>query len=114
MQDDEGNVREMTRTERKFFKGVTIEAGTDDGRSENFYSQRSYDTPRRTYASSNIFARIVDSFLLALLRGNRLAKVAMILIGIAFAALMFFVAIPVLFILLAIGLALLALAKISR
>ena len=67
-----------------------------------------------TAIGSNIFTRAVGSFIRALLNGNRLAQIAAILIGIAFAALMFFVALPILFVLLAIGFALLALAKITR
>ena len=120
-ENTEGNVREMTRTEKTFFNGVTIDAGSADGQAheENFRSQRrGYDYGVRgtyvSYGGSNIFTRAVGSFIRALLNGNRLAQIAAILIGIAFAALMFFVALPILFVLLAIGFALLALAKITR
>lgn len=117
-ENTEGNVREMTRTEEAFFNGVTIEAGSADGRSdETFRSQRREYATRGTYINftgSNIFTRAIGSFIRALLNGNRLAQIAAILIGIAFAALMFFVALPILFILLAIGFALLALAKITK
>ena len=119
--NSEGNVREMTHTEKNFFNGVTIDAGSTDGRAsdENFREQRrNYDyNTRRTYVSfggTSLFSRAVGSFIRALLNGNRLAQIAAILIGIAFAALMFFVALPILFILLAIGIALLVLAKLSR
>lgn len=121
MQDNDGNVREMTRTEKNFFRGVTIDAGSaeSDSSKENF---RAYDKTysyqtRRTYVSyggSSIFTRLIGSFLTALLKGNRLAQIAALLIGLAFGALMFFVAVPILFVVLAIGLALLAFAKISR
>ena len=119
--NSEGNVREMTHTEKNFFNGVTIDAGSTDGRAsdENFREQRrNYDyNTRRTYVSfggTSLFSRAVGSFIRALLNGNRLAQIAAILISIAFAALMFFVALPILFILLAIGIALLVLAKLSR
>ena len=123
-ENTEGNVREMTRTEKTFFDGVTIDAGATDstGRrvdEEDFRShRRNYNySARGTYVNvtgSNIFARAIGSFLRALMNGNRLAQIAAVLIGVAFGALMFFVALPILFVLLAIGLALLALAKFTR
>ena len=109
--NSEGNVREMTHTEKNFFNGVTIDAGSTNGRAndETFREQRrNYDyATRRAYVNfggSSLFSRAVGSFIRALLNGSR----------IAFAALMFFVALPILFILLAIGIALLVLAKFSR
>ena len=120
-ENTEGNVREMTRTEKNYFNGVTIDAGSTDGYKgeENFHEQsRNHEyTTRRTYinfGSSSFLSRAVGSFIRALLNGNRLAQIAAILIGIAFAALMFFIALPILFFLLAIGIALLVLAKFSR
>ena len=118
-ENTEGNVREMTRTEKNFFNGVTIDVGSENERSEeNRSQQRSYNYgAQKTYVSfggSNIFTRAIGSFIRALLNGNRLAQVAAVLIGFAFAALMFFVALPIIFITLAIGIGLFALAKISR
>ena len=119
-QNNDGNVREMTRTEKKFFNGVTIDADSTDGRyyEEDFRSQRrSYNSnTRKTYVidSSNIFTRLIGSFIRGIINGNLLARVAAILIGIAFAALMFFIALPILFVILAIGIALLVFARISR
>lgn len=115
----EGNVREMTRTEKNLFDGVTIDAGSTDGREDDFREQkRTYDySTRRTYinfGSTSLLSRVVGSFIRALMDGNRLAKIAAILIGIAFAALMFFVALPILFVMLAIGIALIVLAKFLR
>ena len=120
-ENTEGNVRELTRTEKNFYRGVTIDAGEDSGRinDEAFRGQRrsSEFNTRRTYINfddTNILGRAVGSFVRALLNGSRLAQIAAILIGIAFAALMFFIALPILFVLLAIGIALLVLAKILR
>ena len=117
----EGNVREMTRTEKNFFNGVTIDADSTGSRSseENYRSYRrgNEQFARGTYINfggSNIFTRAISSFVRALFNGNRLAQIAAILIFVAFTTLMLFVALPILFILLAIGLALLALARISR
>ena len=118
-ENTEGNVREMTRTEKNFFRGVTIDAGsTGDNSEENFSQRRGYDySTRRTYINfddSNIFVRALGSFIRALINGSRLAQIAMILIGVAFGALMFFIALPILFVLLAIGIALFIFSKISR
>lgn len=117
MQNNEGNVREMTRTEKKFFNGVTIDADSTEGNGskENFQNDRQ-NTRYKTYVvdNSNIFTRLVGSFIRALINGNRLAQIAALLIGVAFGALMFFVALPILFFLIAVGLALFALAKILR
>ena len=54
-ENSEGNVRELTRTEKNFFNGVTIDADSQEGRSseENFRRQgRTYDfSTRRTYVN---------------------------------------------------------------
>lgn len=117
-ENTEGNVREMTNTEKTFFNGVTIDANGENERSEdNFSQKRKYYGARGTYVSfggSNIFTRAIGSFIRALLGGNRLAQVAAVLIGFALAALMFFVALPIIFITLAVGIGLLVLAKLSR
>ena len=117
----EGNVREMTRTEKNFFDGVTIDADSTDGqaREENPREhKKNYDySSRRTYinyGTSSFLSRLAGSFVRALFNGNRLAQIAAILIGVAFAALIFFVALPILFVLLAIGIALMVLARILR
>ena len=116
----EGNVREMTRTEKNFFNGVTIDADSTGSRSseENYRTyNRGEQSARGTYinfSGSNIFTRAIGSFIRAIFNGNRLAQVAAALIFLAFTALMLFVALPILFVLLAIGLALLALSRISR
>ena len=120
-ENTEGNVRELTRTEKNFFDGLTIDAGlTGEQTEETAHNQqrRNYNySARGTYINftdSNIFTRAVGSFVRALINGNRLAQIAAILIGVAFAALMFFIALPILFVLLAIGITLLVIAKILR
>ena len=117
----EGNVREMTRTEKNLFNGVTIDAGSTGERAnnENFREQgRNYEyTTRRTYinfGNTSFLGRLVGSFIRGLINGNRLAQIAAILIGVAFAGLMFFVALPILFVMLAIGIALIVLSKFLR
>ena len=111
-ENSEGNVREMTRTEKNFFNGVTIDAdtGEEEFRRDNFKTRRAYVN----FSGSNIFTRMLGSFARALFNGNRLAQIAATLILIAFGALTFFIALPVLFVLLALGFALLAFAKFLR
>lgn len=108
-ENSEGNVREMTRTEKNFFDGVTIDANTgeEESRRENFRTRRAYVSS----SESSIFSRIIGSFVRALFNGNRLAQIAATLILVAFGALTFFIALPILFVLLALGLAFLAFAK---
>lgn len=111
-ENSEGNVREMTRTEKNFFDGVTIDADTGEEtfRGNNFRTRRTYIN----FESPNIFARAVGSFIRALLNGNRLAQIAATLIFVALGALMFFVALPIIFVLLALGIAFFALTKILK
>lgn len=120
-ENTEGNVREMTRTEKNFFKGMTIDADSADSQSseENFReNRRSHEFRTRTtyvnFGGSNIFSRLIGSFVRAILNGNRLAQIAATLIFVAFALLMFVVALPIMFVMLAAGIALLVFAKISR
>lgn len=117
MENNDGNVREMTRTEKNFYRGVTIDAGsTRGGASEENFRENNFQKKRVyvSYGGSNIFTRLIGAFFSALLKGNRLAQLGALLIGIAFGALMFFVALPILFVLLAIGIAFVTWAKISR
>ena len=111
-ENSEGNVREMTRTEKNFFDGVTIDANTGEEtfRGNNFRTRRAYVN----FDSPNIFARAIGSFLRALMNGNRLAQIAATLIFVALGALMFFVALPIIFVLLALGIAFFALTKFLR
>lgn len=114
MTEEEGKFRVMTRAEKNFFNGVTIDVGEE----ENYRQQRNFNYgTRRTYTSfggSNLFTRAIGSFVRAVLNGNRLARVAAVLIGLSFAALIFFVALPIIFITLAIGIGLLVLSRLSR
>lgn len=105
-----GNVREMTRTERNFYNGLTIDLSEPENNSRN----KNYN---RTYINLNgggFFSRIFEKFIVGLLNNNLLAKIAGILIFVAFAALMFFIALPILFFILALGIALLIYARLKR
>jgi len=122
----EGNVREMTNAEKISYDGVTIDTGeTSEQNSTNSYTHRTNNKSnysayknfsRRTiYTSSQgIFSRLIDKILFGLMNNDLVVKIAVTLIGVALAALMFFVAIPILFLILATGIALFAFSKLGR
>ncbi len=116
----EGNVREMTNIEKKFFDGVTIDAGTDEnnssGSNQGSY-RRTYKTNSRrtfyTYSSPGILSKLFGKLIDGLINNSKIAKIAATLIVVALSALAFFIAVPVLFVMLAVGIALLTVAKIG-
>ena len=110
-----GNLREMTRTEKNFFRGETIDIGSDGRRDENFRGQ-TYES-RRTYINFNgggFFSRATSWLLREFLGGNKLVRVAVTLIVVALAALTLFVALPIIFVILAAGIVLFALLNKFR
>ena len=110
-----GNLREMTRTEKNFFRGETIDIGSDGRRDENFRGQ-TYES-RRTYINFNgggFFSRATSWLLREFLGGNKLVRVAVTLIVVALAALTLFVALPIIFMILAAGIVLFALLNKFR
>lgn len=117
----EGNVREMSSIEKNFYDGVTIDTGeTEDKNSANsnsYGNRNNYRfSQRKIYISNDtgFFSRLLGKLLSGLLNNSLLSKIAVTLIALAFAALMFFVALPVLFVLLATGIALFAFSKLGR
>ena len=127
----EGNVREMTNSEKNFYDGVTIDTGeTADETAEknsansnpNCYRQKTnykpnYNYSRRTFytsSSSSIFSQLLGKLITGLMNNELLAKIAVTLIAVAISALMFFVALPILFLILAIGIALFVISKFGR
>jgi len=114
----EGNVREMSSLEKNFYDGVTIDTGNaEEKNSSNSYRNNNYRfSQRKIYISNDtgIFSRFLGKLLSGLLNNSLLSKIAVTLIALAFGALMFFVALPVLFVLLATGIALFAFSKLGR
>ena len=103
----EGNVREMTNAEKNSYTRKT--------NSNSNYSAYKNFSRRTIYTSSQgIFSRLIDKILFGLMNNELVAKIAAILIAVALAALMFFVAIPILFLILATGIALFAFSKLGR
>ncbi len=116
----EGNVREMSSLEKNFYDGVTIDTGNAEEKNSsnsNSYRNNNYRfSQRKIYISNDtgIFSRFLGKLLSGLLNNSLLSKIAVTLIALAFGALMFFVALPVLFVLLATGIALFAFSKLGR
>lgn len=110
-----GNVRELTRTEKNFFDGETIDISEDSRRDESFRRQ-TYES-RRTYVNFNgggFFSRAFGWLLREFFGGNKLVRVAVTLILVALAALTLFVALPIIFVILAAGIVLFALLNKFR
>ena len=111
-----GNVRELTRTEKKFFDGETIDVGETGTRRDESFRRQSYQT-RRTYVNFNgggFFSRAATWVVREFLSGNKLVRVAVTLILVALAALTLFVALPIIFVILAAGIVLFALLNNFR
>ena len=117
----EGNVREMTNLEKNFYDGVTIDADENSEKNSsggNFSGNKSeYRFSRRTiYISeeSSFFSKIIDKLFGGLLNNSLISKIAVALIAIALSVLTLFVAVPIIFFILALGIALLAFSKLGR
>ncbi len=109
-ENSEGNVREMTRAEKKFYNGVTI----DLSEPENNSRSKNYNRAYVNFNGGGFFSKLIEKFIVGLMSNNLLAKIAGILIFVSFAALMFFIALPILFFILALGIALLIYARFRR
>ncbi len=115
----EGAVHEMSSIEKNFYNGVTIDAGEENSGSSGARQggRRYAGYSRRTiYTSSDtgIFSRLLSKFIHGILGGSLIARAAAALIVLALSALMFFVALPILFVLLALGIALFTFSQIGR
>ena len=115
----DGNVREMSRTERNFYNGVTIDTGgaeNNSGSQKNFHYSGQTFSARTTFVNfsgGGFFSRLFEKFLRGLMNNNLLAKIIAGLLVIAFAGIFFFVALPVMFFIIALAIALFAFAKFS-
>ena len=117
----ESNVREMSNIEKNFYDGVTIDAGenaeqnSSGGNSSG--NKSGYRFSRRTIYiadGSSFFSRIIGKLFDGLLNNSLISKIAVTLIVVALLALTLFVAVPVLFFILALGIALFAFSKLGR
>ena len=116
-----GSVREMSAAEKNFYDGVTIDASENEEKNSsgsNSYSDKNYSgfSRRTIYISddSSFFSRIIGKLFDGLLNNSTISKIAVSLIVIAISLLTLFVAVPIIFIILALGIALLIFSNLGR
>ncbi|MBQ9487386.1 MAG: hypothetical protein IJU91_06260 [Selenomonadaceae bacterium] len=100
---EESNVREMSSAEKNFYNGVTIDVSSD-GKSYNDRRENDYTSYQSTYVNfggTNILFNLLSKLIGGLFKGSLLAKIIAGVIFLAFAAFMFFVALPIFFVLVA-------------
>ncbi len=119
-EDEEGNVREMTRLEKNFYDGVTIDAGDATGENSGSYKTNFGGQNFRSGTAfirmnnGGIFSRLSEKFLTGLMNNGIIAKIIAVAIFVAFAALSFFIFLPIFFIIAGLGIALMLAAKFKK
>ena len=103
---EDDNVREMSNAEKKFYNGLTIDV--DSGENNHNYSKTdseytSYGQSTFVNLSGGIFANLLSKLINGIFSGNILSKIIAGIIFLAFTAFMFFVALPIFFMLIAVG-----------
>ena len=106
------NVREMTRAEKNFYNGVTIDVGESENNSDyqKNFNHKAY-TNFVNLGNTGFFSRLFEKFIRNLMNNNLLAKIIAGLIFVAFIGIFFFVALPMMFFFLALGIAIFSFAK---
>ncbi len=100
---EENAVREMSSAEKNFYNGVTIDISSD-GKSYNDRREDEYTGYRSTYVNfggTSMLFNILSKLIGGLFRGSFWAKIIAVAVFLAFAAFMFFVALPIFFVLVA-------------
>ena len=97
------NVREMSRAEKNFYNGLTIDVNSNDenGGHKNNSEYTTYTQGTFTFGSGNIVFTLLAKFFNAFLSGNIFARLVTGIFMLAFAAFMFFVALPIFFVVIA-------------
>ena len=119
-ENEEGNVREMTRLERNFYDGVTIDAGDsteeNSGRYKTNFGGQNFrsGTTFIRMTGGGIFSRLFAKFLDGLMNNGIIVKIIAVAIFVIFAASAFFVFLPIFFIIAALGIALAVAAKFKK
>lgn len=101
--NSEGHVREMSRMEKNYYDGITIDAE----QNEDTHSREDYRsnyggytrTARGTFinvSEQGFFSRLLTKLIEGLLHNSLWAKIVAGIIAVVFAAVMFFVALPLL------------------
>ncbi len=102
---EENSVHEMSNAEKNFYNGVTIDVDSD----EKNYKDNRNDSSYTSYGQStfNFSGGMLSNLILKLINGifsgSIIAKIIAGIIFLGFAAFMFFVALPIFFVLIAAG-----------
>ena len=102
------NVREMSSAEKNFYNGLTIDADADEKnyRSHKTYSDYtsySYKTYTNFGTTGTLFNLLGNFLMGGFANSSILTKILIVLAFLAFAAFMFFVALPIFFVLIIAG-----------
>ena len=97
------NVREMSNAEKNFYNGVTIDVNSngESGERKNNSEYTTYTQGTFVFGNGNILFTLFTKFLNALLNGNIVSRIVTGILLLAVAAFMFFVALPILFVVIA-------------
>ena len=97
------NVREMSHAEKNFYNGVTIDVNSngESGDRKNHSEYTTYTQGAFTFGNGNILFVLLEKFFNAFLSGNIFARLVAGILMLAFAAFMFFVALPIFFVVIA-------------
>jgi hypothetical protein len=119
-ENKEGNVREMSSVEKNFYDGITIDEGEVNNQhfadDNSYHSANNYRSRRTIYIAeeTSFFSRLLNKLFNGLINNNLIAKIAVTFIVVAILLLTFFVALPILFVLLAAGIAMLIFSKLGK
>lgn len=94
---EQNGVREMSKAEKNFYNGLTIDV-SPDGKSYNDRREEEYTSYQSSFVNFggfNILSNLLIKFINGLFRGSLIAKILAVIIFLAFAAFMFFVALPI-------------------
>jgi len=98
------NVREMSNAEKNFYNGLTIDVNSDGTGGNDRKTNSEYTTYTQgtfVFGNGNILFTLLAKFLNALFGGNIFARFVTGILMLAVAAFMFFVALPIFFVVIA-------------
>ena len=99
------NVREMSNAEKNFYNGLTIDVNEngDGGERKTNSEYTTYTQGTFIFGGGNIFFELLSRFLHAFIGGNIFARLVAGILILAIAAFMFFVALPIFFVIIAVA-----------
>ena len=100
---EDSNVREMSNAEKNFYNGLTIDVNSngDGGERKTNSEYTTYTQGTFIFGNGNILFTVLEKFLNAFSSGNILARLIAGILTLALAAFIFFVALPIFFVIIA-------------